>query len=308
MRRADASRAAKPFGGHLVVVTGAGSGIGRATALAFAADGAEIIRADLDLVAAEQTCDAVTALGGAAHPYEVDVAAAGEMECFAAWVRDGFGVPDVVVNSAGIVVAGSFLAHTEEDWRRIVDVNLLGVVRGSRLFGAQMAERSEGGHIVNIASAAAFAPSAVLPAYSTTKAAVRMFSECLRAELAHARIGVTAVCPGITSTGVARNARYVGVDKHTQERLRSGAARAMALRNVPPERVALAVTRAVRGNRPLVPVSAEARLGYALSLLAPPLLRRGARRGAERTFNRLERLAGPDRQAQAASAVLAAGG
>jgi len=132
LRRADASRAAKPFGGHLVVVTGAGSGIGRATALAFAADGAEIIRADLDLVAAEQTCDAVTALGGAAHPYEVDVAAAGEMECFAAWVRDGFGVPDVVVNSAGIVVAGSFLAHTEEDWRRIVDVNLLGVVPAVR--------------------------------------------------------------------------------------------------------------------------------------------------------------------------------
>ncbi len=308
LRRADASRAAKPFGGHLVVVTGAGGGIGRATALAFAAGGAEIVSSDLDLAAAEQTCDAVAAFGGAAHPYQVDVAAAGEMERFAAWVRDGFGTPDVVVNGAGIVVAGSFLAHTEEDWRRILDVNLLGVVRGSRLFGAQMAERGEGGHIVNIASAAAFAPSAVLPAYSTTKAAVRMFSECLRAELAGAGIGVTAVCPGITSTGIARNTHYVGVDKQTEERLRSGAARALALRNCPPERVALAVTRAVRSNRALVPVNAAARLGYALSLLAPPLLRLGARRGGERTFSRLERFAGPDCRDEGASASPPAGG
>ena len=141
------SRAAKPFGGHLVVVTGAGGGIGRAVALAFAAGGAEVIAADLDVAAAGRTCDAVAALGGDAQPYQVDVAAAGEMERFAAWVRDTCGVPDVVVNNAGVAVAGSFLAHTEEDWRRVVDVNLLGVMRGCRLFGAQMAERGEGGHL-----------------------------------------------------------------------------------------------------------------------------------------------------------------
>ena len=106
------------------------------------------------------------------------------MERFAHWVRSEAGVPDVVVNNAGIAVVGPLLAHTEEDWQRIVGVNLLGVARGCRLFGAQMAERGEGGHLVNIASAAAYAPSASLPAYATTKAAVRMLSECLRAELA----------------------------------------------------------------------------------------------------------------------------
>ena len=99
-------------------------------------------------------------------------------------MRTEAGVPDVVVNNAGIAVVGPLLAHTEEDWQRIVGVNLLGVARGCRLFGAQMAERGTGGHLVNIASAAAFAPSASLPAYATTKAAVRMLSECLRAELA----------------------------------------------------------------------------------------------------------------------------
>jgi len=298
LRRADASRAAKPFGGYLVVVTGAGSGIGRAVALAFAEGGAEVVAADLDVAAARQTCDAVAAQAGTARAFGVDVAAAGEMERFAAWVRETCGVPDVVVNSAGIAVVGSFLAHSEEDLRRIVDVNLLGVMRGCRLFGAQMAERGEGGHIVNIASAAAFMPSSMLPAYAATKAAVRMLSECLRAELASAGIGVTAICPGFTNTGIARAAHYVGVDKHTQERLRSGAARALALRNYPPERVALAVTRAVRGNRPLVPVNAEARIGYALSLFAPPALRLAARRNGARMFARLERFAGPDRSAE----------
>jgi NAD(P)-dependent dehydrogenase (short-subunit alcohol dehydrogenase family)/pimeloyl-ACP methyl ester carboxylesterase len=295
LRRADVSRAAKPFGGYLVVVTGAGSGIGRAVALAFAAGGAEIIAADLDVAAAEQTCDAVAALGGVARAYQVDVAAAGEMERFAAWARDTCGVPDVVVNNAGVAMAGSFLAHTEEDWRRAVDVNLLGVMRGCRLFGAQMAERGEGGHLVNVASAAAYTPSAMLPAYAATEAAVLMLSECLRAELATAGIGVTAICPGFTNTGIATVARYVGVDKRTQERLQSGAARAMALRHYPPEKVALAVTRAVRANRPLVPVNAEARIAYALSLAAPPVLRRAARRGGRRMFARLERFAGPDR-------------
>jgi NAD(P)-dependent dehydrogenase (short-subunit alcohol dehydrogenase family)/pimeloyl-ACP methyl ester carboxylesterase len=294
LRRADSSPAAKPFGGYLVVVTGAGSGIGRAIALAFAAEGAELVAADLDLASARQTCEDVTARGGAAHPYQVDVAVAAEMERFAAWVRDTRGVPDVVVNNAGIAVAGPSLAHTEDDWRRVVDVNLLGVVRGCRLFGAQMAERGEGGHIVNIASAAAFAPSAMLPAYSAAKAAVRMLSECVRAELSGAGIGVSAICPGFTDTPIARAAHYAGVDKAREERLRSGAARAMALRHFPPEKVALAVMRAVRANRPIVPVNAEARLGYALSRAAPSVLRAAARPSGPRMFSRLERLAGPD--------------
>ncbi|MGE5290169.1 MAG: SDR family oxidoreductase [Micromonosporaceae bacterium] len=248
LRRADSSPAAKPFGGYLVVVTGAGSGIGRAVALAFAQRGADIVAADVDFASAQRTCETAASSGAAAHPYQVDVSVAGEMERFAAWVRDTCGVPDVVVNNAGIAVAGSFLAHTEEDWRRIVDVNLLGVVRGCRLFGAQMAQRGEGGHIVNIASAAAFAPSATLPAYAATKAAVRMLSECMRAELSGAGIGVTAICPGFTETGIAHATRYAGVGKEREERLRAGAARAIALRNFPPEKVALAVVRAVRST------------------------------------------------------------
>jgi NAD(P)-dependent dehydrogenase (short-subunit alcohol dehydrogenase family) len=267
----------KPFGGKLVVVTGAGSGIGRATALGFAANGARVVAADLDLAAATSVSDLIGGRGGAAHARQVDVSVADDMERFAHWVRSEAGVPDVVVNNAGIAVVGPLLAHTEEDWQRIVGVNLLGVARGCRLFGAQMAERGKGGHLVNIASAAAYAPSASLPAYATTKAAVRMLSECLRAELAGAGIGVTAICPGFTSTPIARSARYVGVPPGTEDEVRENSARALRRRHFPPEKVALAVMRAVLRDQAVVPVNAEARITYALSRLAPGALRALAR-------------------------------
>jgi NAD(P)-dependent dehydrogenase (short-subunit alcohol dehydrogenase family) len=269
--------AAKPFGNKLVVVTGAGSGIGRATALGFAANGAQVIAADLNLPAATSVSELICGRGGAAHARQVDVAVAADMERFANWVRTEVGVPDVVVNNAGIAIVGPLLAHTEEDWERIVGVNLLGVARGCRLFGAQMAERGTGGHLVNIASAAAYAPSASLPAYATTKAAVRMLSECLRAELAGAGIGVTAICPGFTSTPIARSARYVGAPPGAEGDVRENAIRALRRRRFPPEKVALAVMRAVLRDQPVVPVNAEARVLHALSRVAPGMLRALAR-------------------------------
>ena len=273
----------KPFHNDLVVVTGAGSGIGRATALGFAANGARLVAADIDSGAATSVCELIRGRGGQAHARQVDVADAAAMDRFAGWVRAELGVPDVVVNNAGIAIIGPFLAHTEEDWQRIVGINLLGVVRGCRLFGAQMAERGQGGHLVNIASAAAYAPAALLPAYSVTKAAVRMLSECLRAELAADGIGVTAICPGFTSTPIARSARLVGVPADDEERVHEGLVRALRRRRFPPQKVARAVMLAVLRDRAVVPVNAEARIAYALSLAAPQALRALARQGARRS-------------------------
>ena len=277
----DMSNAEKPFQNDLVVVTGAGSGIGRATALGFAANGARVIAADLNLAAAASVSELIRRRGGEAHARKVDVASAPDMERFVGWVRAEVGIPDVVVNNAGIVINGPFLAHTEEDWQRIVGVNLLGVVRGCRLFGAQMAERGEGGHIVNIASAAAFAPGPSQPAYSTTKAAVLMLSECLRAELAGYDIRVTAVCPGLTSTPIARSMRFVGVPEAEAQRLREAGISALRRRRYPPEKVARSVMRAVLQDQAVVPVNAEAKVVRALSLLAPGSLRALARLEAQ---------------------------
>ncbi|MFG1680996.1 SDR family oxidoreductase [Nonomuraea sp. NPDC049269] len=272
LRGARVEKGQKAFHGQLVVITGAGSGIGRATARAFAAHGAEVVCADLDLETATRTADGIAKdLGGTAHAVRVDVADTTQMEDFARNIRAEYGVPDIVVNNAGIAVSGPFLDHSVDDWRRTLDVNLWGVIHGCRLFAAQMVERGEGGHIVNIASLAAFVPSRLLPAYSTSKAAVKMLSDCLRAEVAERGIGVTVICPGFVSTPIARNATYVGPD------IRETAEQRLARRGYPPERVAAHILRAVHRDQAVVPVNAEGKIGYALSRISPGALRRLAR-------------------------------
>ncbi|MFI0090656.1 SDR family oxidoreductase [Streptomyces bobili] len=266
------------FGGQLVLVTGAGSGIGRATAFAFAEAGARVIAVDRDAESASRTAELSRALGAAdAWAETVDVSDEQAMEELAAKILAEHGVVDVLVNNAGIGMSGSFLETTPEDWRKVLDVNLWGVIHGCRLFGRQMADRGQGGHIVNTASAAAFQPSKSLPAYSASKAAVLMLSECLRAELAGRDIGVTAVCPGLVNTNITSTATFVGVDAEEEKRRQKRSARMYGLRNYPPEKVASAILRAVVRNEAVVPVTPEAKASHALSRFAPGVLRRLAR-------------------------------
>ncbi|MFI9150793.1 SDR family oxidoreductase [Streptomyces sp. NPDC053367] len=266
------------FGGQLVLVTGAGSGIGRATAFAFAEAGARVIAVDRDAESAARTGELAQLIGApTAWAETVDVSDAQAMEKLAEKVALEYGVVDVLVNNAGIGLSGSFFDTSPEDWKKVLDVNLWGVIHGCRLFGRQMAERGQGGHIVNTASAAAFQPSRALPAYCTSKAAVLMLSECLRAELAGQGIGVSAICPGLVNTGITSTARFVGVGEEEEKRRQKNTARLYGRRNYPPEKVAQAILRAVVRNEAVVPVTPEARGAHALSRFAPGLLRRLAR-------------------------------
>ncbi|MFF3288554.1 SDR family oxidoreductase [Streptomyces sp. NPDC003023] len=283
---AGADAAAKPaarayeerFGGRLVLVTGAASGIGRATALAFAAAGARVVAVDLDAEGAARTAAAARREGAAnAWGETVDVSDEQAMEKLAEKVAAEYGIVDVLVNNAGIGLAGPFMDTSSDDWKRVLDVNLWGVIHGCRIFGGRMAERGQGGHIVNTASAAAFMPSRTLPAYSTSKAAVLMLSECLRAELAGRDIGVTAICPGIVNTNITATARFAGVDEMEERRRQKKTARLYGLRNYPPEKVAEAILRAVVHNQAVVPVTPEARGARILSRIAPKALRAFAR-------------------------------
>ena len=271
-------RYAERFGGQLVLVTGAGSGIGRATAFAFAEAGARLVAVDRDAEAAARTAE-LSRLVGAPEAWAetADVSDEHAMEKLAEKVATEYGVVDVLVNNAGIGLSGSFFDTSPEDWKKVLDVNLWGVIHGCRLFGGQMAERGQGGHIVNIASAAAYQPSRALPAYSTSKAAVLMLSECLRAELAGQGIGVSAICPGFVNTNITSTARFAGVDAEEEKRRQKKSARLYGMRNYPPEKVADAILRAVVRNEAVVPVTPEARGAHFMSRFSPRALRAIAR-------------------------------
>ncbi len=267
---------AEQLAGRLALVTGAGSGIGRATARALAAHGARILLVDRDAQALAATAASISG----SHMFICDVADPEAMERLSNQVLGEHGVPDVVVNNAGIGVAGPFLETGFEDWRHVLDVNVMGVVHGCRLFGKAMAARGEGGHIVNTSSAAGYAATKELPAYAASKAAVLMLSECLRAELVPYGIGVTAVCPGIVATNITRTTRWVGRGEAEQERIRERVTRFYQRRNFTAEQVAAALVRAIATDAPVAAVTPEAKVMLALSRVAPGLLRRLAQMDA----------------------------
>lgn len=265
------------FTGRLAVITGAGSGIGRETALALAERGAELALADIDIAAAKTVADTIEASGGRARAYQLDVA---DDEAFAetvAAIIAAQGVPDIVVNNAGVALAGSILDATDAQIRRLIDINLTGVITGSRLFGKAMVERGVGGHIVNLASAAAFTPQRGLGAYAATKAGVLLFSESLRAELADDRIGVTAICPGIVATNITSSTRIAGADAEAERAQQERITAAYRRRNYTPDRVAKAIVRSIENNRAVVPVTPEAQAGYRTYRFTPAISRALAR-------------------------------
>ncbi|MGZ3015010.1 SDR family oxidoreductase, partial [Pseudomonas aeruginosa] len=269
LQRAQVRPDARSMNGKLVVVTGAGGGIGRSTLLSFAERGASLLAADLDLEAAERSAELARALGATAHVYQVDVGDTQAMERFAEWVRDTLGVPDVVVSNAGIGMAGPMLDTSPAEWERLLRVNLWSVIDGCRLFGRQMIAANKPGHLVNVASGVAFAPSRNYPAYATSKAAVLMLSECLRAELAGRSIGVTAVCPGFVDTGIVQATRFVGMDAERQARRQAKIQRFYKRRRLSPDTVGEKLVRAVERNKAVVSVGSEVHLGALQWRFAP---------------------------------------
>ncbi len=279
LRRAEVGRPRATFGDTLVSVTGAGSGIGRETALAFAAEGAEVVISDVDEAGVKETAELVTARGGVAHSYVLDVSDAAAVEAFADRICAEHGVPDVVVNNAGIGHAGSFLDTPAEQWDRVLDVNLGGVVNGCRAFARRLVERGTGGHVVNVSSMAAYAPLQAMNAYCTSKAAVYMFSDCLRAELDAAGIGLTTICPGVINTNIVHTTRFdAPPGRGGQVAGRRKQLEAMfAARRYGPDKVAKAILSSVQKGTAIRPVAPEAHLLYGMSRIAPQVLRSTAR-------------------------------
>jgi NAD(P)-dependent dehydrogenase (short-subunit alcohol dehydrogenase family) len=259
------------FANQLVVITGAASGIGRATALLFARGAAKLHVCDIASEALPALQAELLAAGASeAHAAPVDVGSREQMAQFCdAACRDG--APDVLVNNAGVGLAGGLLATSLEDWHWIVNVNLWGVVHGCHFFAPKMAERGRG-QIVNLASAAGFYNSEAMLAYGTTKYAVVGLSEALRAELAPRGVGVSVVCPGFIDTPIVASMRLRG-DGYP-EAAREQIQRFYRRRNYQPERVARAVLHAARRNPALLPVTPEAWALYLMKRAAPNLTHR----------------------------------
>jgi NAD(P)-dependent dehydrogenase (short-subunit alcohol dehydrogenase family) len=247
--------------GSLSLVTGAGSGIGRATAWELARRGARVLCVDLDGDAARRTAGRI---GGAAH--QVDVSDADGMAALAKQVHAEHGPLDVLVNNAGVGMSGRFLATTLDDWRWILGVNLLGVIHGCRAFGPMMVKRGQG-HVINVASGLAFTSRATEPAYVTTKAGVLALSRCLRADWGRRGVLVSVVFPGVTDTSIVRHSRFRGDRASPQVRRR--AERFFSRWGRPPEAVGRAIVDVIGRDRPVVPVGLETWIGWYANRLLP---------------------------------------
>ncbi|GFG97346.1 SDR family NAD(P)-dependent oxidoreductase [Mycobacterium timonense] len=229
--------------GKTAIVTGAASGIGRALAVRLAQQGATVLAADRDEAGLANLVDAMPSLNLIRHPLDVTDRAA----VFAAVDRavSDTGRLDFMFNNAGIVVGGDFDQMTDEVWRRIVDINLWGVIYGTEAAFAQMRKQGNG-HIVNTSSSAGVMPVVRSAAYATTKHAVVGLSTSLRAEAAPHGIAVSVVIPGMVDTNIFGSA--TNLDGYNYQ----AAVDKVPMHKVSPTQAADAILRGVAKNRSFI--------------------------------------------------------
>jgi 2-hydroxycyclohexanecarboxyl-CoA dehydrogenase len=255
--------------GTRAVVTGAGSGIGRATAIRLASRGAQVVCVDIDADSAAETAELCA---GRASWRRCDVSDSAAVAALAAEIESVEGPVDILVNNAGVGVGGPFLETSIKDWDWLMGINLDGVAYGCHAFGGPMVERGRG-HVVNIASGAAYIHSRHMAAYCASKSAVVTLSKCLRADWAGSGVGVSAICPGVINTGI-----------HTRSRIYGRAAgrtawieRAFQFGHSA-DVVARAIAGAVEHNRAVVPVGLESEVLYRVLPFVPGRLQQLAAR------------------------------
>jgi len=190
------------------VITGAGSGIGRAFAAELAHRGGAIICADINMAGAEATVQTIRAQGGEAHAVSCDVRELAQVEALAEAAETLLGRPaTLVINNAGVGAGGKPVGEfTMEDWRWVIDINLWGVIHGCHVFAPKLLQGAQGG-IINVASTASFSAAPLMAAYNTSKAGVLALTETLAAEWSATPLAVTALCPTVVRTNIFRDGR-----------------------------------------------------------------------------------------------------
>ncbi len=264
-RKAALSQGMRRIEGRTAVITGAASGIGRATAIALQRAGADLALVDINEVELSHTRQLLSNKTRVTN-HVADVSELTRMSALVDEVLEAHGRVEILVNNAGVGVAGTFLEQSLEDMQWLMGINFWGVVYGCKLFLPHLLLADEA-HIVNVSSVFGVVGMPLSSSYCASKFAVRGLSEAMRAELADGPVGVTSVHPGGINTNIARDSRYF----HERADARD---RAVTLFKgfLPPERVASAIVSAIRKNSQRVLVAKEAHVLDVAARLSPSLL------------------------------------
>ena len=249
------------FAGKRCFLTGAASGIGRATALRLAVEGAELYLTDRNAAGLAATVADARALGAVVAAHRVlDISDVDEVAAFAADIHASGPAMDVVMNIAGVSAWGTVDKLTHRDWKSMIDINLMGPIHVIENLVPPMIEARRGGHLVNVSSAAGLVALPWHAAYSASKYGLRGLSEVLRFDLARHRIGVSVVVPGAVQTPLVDTVHIAGVDREDpQVRKWTGRFSGHA---VSPEHAAEKILRGVAKNRYLIYTSPDIRALY----------------------------------------------
>ncbi len=251
----------------VAVVTGAGSGIGRATAIRLAREGVKVLIADCAEDRGLATVSAITATGGAAHFVPTDVSREGDVRRMIETVESVYGGLDILHNNAGVLGGPRFPDSPPKYWSRAMDTNLGGVLNGI-YYGVPALKRRGGGVIVNTASTAGLTPMLLDPVYAATKAAIVNLTRSLNFLQEEARVRVNCVCPGPVRTALERNtcAAFDAVDAEEFKRRRAGRGEMLLME---PDEVAEAVLRLIQ-DETLNGIACRVVFGAEWEMLASP--------------------------------------
>ncbi|MDZ4298637.1 MAG: SDR family NAD(P)-dependent oxidoreductase [Moraxellaceae bacterium] len=252
------------------VVTGAGSGIGRAFALALAHRGGRVVCADINLSTAQETVDLIVAIGGQALAVRCDVSVLADVEALAVSAETWLAGPvDLVINNAGVGVGGKVVGDVSiEDWSWTLGINLWGVIHGCHVFAPKLRAHGTGG-IINVCSTASFAAAPTMGPYNVSKAAALALTETLAAELSGSGIHVTALCPTFVKTNIVRDGR---IDAQASQM----GGKIMQWIGFTPERVVELALAGLDKNQLYVLPQMDARMIWRSKRLVPALYARGA--------------------------------
>jgi len=257
--------------GACVLVTGAASGIGRATARLFAEAGAKLVVCDVNEAGLRELEDELRGKDALLLARRVDVSDRAAMQAFEGEVHRAVPAVEVLVNNAGVGLSGGLLQTTLDDWEWVLKINLWGAIHGCHFFVPRMVARAKGGAVINVASVLGLHAAPGTIGYSTSKFGVVGLSEALRGELLPHGIEVTTICPGMIDTNILAAGRFRSRD---EERSRQKAQQLFSKRGHAPELVARAIVDSARGGGGVRPVAPEAWGIWMLQRFAPGLLPR----------------------------------